>query len=118
MKIYVTHSTGYDYQQELYKPVRASGFNSQHEIVLPHENNIENFNSKEYFTNCDLVIAETSFPSTGMGIELGWANIQQIRIVCIFKTNTKPSTALKAVSTEFIEYSSPEDLISKLEKLI
>ncbi len=118
MKIYVAHSTGYNYKEELYKPMKASLLNSRHEIVLPHENSIENFSSKEYFATCDLVIAEASFPSTGMGIELGWANIEQTRIICIFKTDTKPSSALKTVSTEFIKYSSSEDLISKLEKLM
>lgn len=115
MKIYIAHSTGYDYQEELYKPIRNSILSDKHEIVLPHENNIENFSSKEYFNNCDLVIAEVSFPSTGMGIELGWANIQYIRVVCIYKIGTKPSSALNTVSKDFIEYSSSNELIQKLE---
>lgn len=118
MKIYVAHSTGYNYQEELYKPIRNSILSSKHEIILPHENSIENFNSKEYFNTCNLVIAEVSLPSTGMGIELGWANIQGIRIACIYKSEAKPSSSLKAISKDFIEYSSSDELIQKLESII
>lgn len=75
MKIYVAHSSGYDYQNELYSPIRNSTLNTKHQITLPHENSIEQFNSKEFLKKCNLVIADVSYPSTGLGIELGWANI-------------------------------------------
>lgn len=118
MKIYVAHSSGFDYEEELYKPLRNSSLNNKHEIVLPHEHSPELFDTKEYLDNCDLVIAEGSFPSTGMGIELGWADMKGVRIVCLYKKGSKNSSKLNAVTKEFIEYSSPEDLISKLEDLL
>ena len=115
MKIYVSHSSQFNYQEELYKPFRSSEFNVKNGITLPHENSTENVVSKEYFDYCDLVIAEVSYPSTGMGIELGWANMKGVKIICIHKSGTTPSAATKAVSENFIEYSSFEDMFERLQ---
>lgn len=114
MKIYLTHSTSFDYKNELYIPIRESDLNNQHEIVLPHEKSDKPFDSKKYFDECNLVIAEVSYPSTGQGIELGWANIKNIPIICFYKTGTKPSGSIKAVSNKIIEYIDKNDLIKKL----
>jgi hypothetical protein len=118
MKIYVSHSTQFNYQEELYRPLTSSKLYTSNEIILPHKDSLELFSSKDYFASCDLVIAEVSFPSTGVGIELGWANAQNIKIICVYKTGSKFSSSLKAVSKYFIEYSSPEDLIKKLEEIV
>lgn len=118
MKIYVAHSTGFNFQDELYKPLRNSELNKIHEITLPHENSDKQFNSKEYLKSCDLVLAEVSYPSTGQGIELGWANLYKVPIICIYKNGSKYSGALTAVSEKFIEYNDTEDLITKLTKEI
>jgi len=118
MKIYVAHSSGFDFKKELYEVIRNSDLNIEHEIVLPHEQSSELFNPKEYFEECDLVISECSYHSTGMGIELGWADDKKVRIICIHKDDTNPSSSLKSVTNEFVEYSSPEELINKLKEII
>ena len=74
MKIYISHSTGFDYQKELYEPIKNSELYNSHEIIFPHDKSSEVSNSKEVIKGCDMVIAEVSYPSTGMGIELGWAD--------------------------------------------
>ncbi len=119
MKIYIAHSTAYDFKVELYRPMRESDLASVHEIIFPHENNEELFDSKNLFKNgCDLIIAEVSFSSTGMGIELGWANALEIPIVCLYKKGVKPSGSLKAVSADFIEYDSTDDMLRKIKEHI
>ena len=114
MKIYVTHSTSFDFQNELYGPLRKSELNMVHEIVLPHEHSSEQFSSKEFMKECDVVLAEVSYPSTGQGIELGWANTYNVPIVCLNKKGMKVSGALKTVSEVFIEYENTEDMVKKL----
>ncbi|MEK7103866.1 MAG: hypothetical protein AAB842_00515, partial [Patescibacteria group bacterium] len=114
----IGHSKDFDFKKELYLPIRQSPFNKNNEIVLPHENSEELFNSKDFLQNCDLMIAEVSFSGTSLGIEIGWANAFSCPVVCIYRAGIKPSSGLKAVSDTFIEYSSPEDLIEKLEKII
>ncbi len=89
MKIYFCHSREFDYQKELYDPIRESHLNTQHEIIFPHENNFQTINTKEVIKNCDIIFAEVSFPSTGLGIELGWADTYVIPIVCVSKVSTK-----------------------------
>ncbi|MDO8497262.1 MAG: hypothetical protein Q7S61_01835 [bacterium] len=114
MKIYVTHASSFDYQNELYTPLRESGLNKIHNFTLPHEHWKKPFDSQKYIKESDLVFAEVSCPSTGEGIELGWANSYNIPIVCIFKKGTTPSSSLKIISDTFIEYEKKEDMIKKL----
>ncbi len=114
MKIYVTHSTAFDFKNELYIPIRNSELNKKYEFTLPHEQSGAQFNSKEFLKECDLVIAEVSYPSTGQGIELGWASSNGVPVACIYKKGTKPSGALNAVSDNFLEYESTEDIMLKI----
>lgn len=113
MKIYVTHSRNFDFKNDLYSPLRNSELSSKYEIFLPYET--EGFiNSKELIKKSDLVVAEVSYPSTGEGIELGWANNTNVPIICIYKEGSKLSNSLKAVSETFIAYSDTNDMIRKL----
>lgn len=114
MKIYVAHSREYDYKNELYKPLRKSELNKLIEIILPHESSEEPFNNKDELKNVDYMIAEVSYPSTGLGIELGWASIYNTPIILIYKTGLTISDSTKSVATEIMDYSSSEDLINKL----
>lgn len=114
MKIYVCHSSALDYKKELYQPIRQSKLNSKYEFILPHEKDDQVFNSKEIIPECDLIIAEVSYPSTGMGIELGWANKESKKILLISRKDFPISKSLITVSSDFIEYSSTIDLIEKI----
>ncbi len=114
MKVYVTHASTFDYQTELYKPLRASNLNTKHQLILPHENSSNLFSTKDFISQQELIIAEVSYPSTGQGIELGWADINKVPIICIYKSGTRPSSGLKMITEHFIEYNSPTDIIQKL----
>lgn len=113
MKIIITHSSGYNFKDELYRPIRTSLLNSQHTFFLPQEKEREKI-TKEMIQNADLVFAEVSYPSTGQGIELGWANIFDTPIVCFYKTGMKTSSAIKFITNDSIEYVDEKDLVEKL----
>ena len=115
MTIYISHPTAFDFHTELYQPIRDSRLNNQHTIVLPHEHSDEQFDSKSFFKTCDLIVAEVSYPSTGQGIELGWANLLHVPIISLYKKGQKFSGALKVISDTLIEYENQEDMIVKLE---
>ncbi len=114
MKIYVSHSKGFDYKNELYEPLKNSGLSL--DFIFPHEDGSNPFNSKELFEKhlCDLVLAEVSIPSTGQGIELGWANVFKIPIICFYKSGTTPAGSLKVITDKIIEYNDAQHLINKL----
>ncbi len=118
MKIYVTHPTNFDFKTELYKPLRDSELNKNHEIILPHETSERLHSTPEFIRDCDLVLAEVSLPSTGQGIELGWATIESVPVICFYKAGAKYSYSLKAVSDIFLEYNSADELIEKLTQEI
>ncbi len=114
MKIYVSHSRDFDFESELYKPLRAFNLNSQHQFFLPHEEG-RSVDTQEEIKNSDLVLAEVSFPSTGQGVELGWANMLKVPIVCVSKAGSKVSGSLKYLTQDFAVYSDVPDLISKID---
>lgn len=112
MKIYVAHSRAFDFENELYAPLRASSFAKDHEFIFPHAGAPSN--SKDAIKDADLVLAEVSFSSTGEGIELGWADMMNKRIVCLYKNGMKISGSLNYLNIQKIEYSDTSDLIEKL----
>ncbi len=117
MKMYICHARNYNFQDELYRPIKESSFFKEHEIILPHES-AEIKESKKTIASCDLVIAEVSFPSTGCGIELGWANMQHIPIVAFHKQTTRPSNSVRAVTQDIQSYTDSHDLIKKITSAI
>jgi hypothetical protein len=118
MRIYFGHSKGFDYKNELYKPIRESELNKLHEIIFPHEKSDLPTNSKDFLKTCDSMIAEITYPATGLGIELGWANAFGIPIICLYKSGSHVSNSAKLLAKDFIEYNDSEDLINKIEEYL
>ncbi len=116
MSIYISHSTGYNFREDLYIPLKKIGA----DFIFPHDTDTNQYPTKELFSSkkCSLVIAEVSFPSTGQGIELGWANDANIPIICIYRAGSKYSGSLNVVSEKFLEYSDAVDLIEKVKQII
>jgi nucleoside 2-deoxyribosyltransferase len=114
MKIYIAHSNNFNFKDELYLPLRRSLVNEKHEIILPHENsNIKN--SKQIIRTSDVVIAEVSYPATGEGIELGWADAFKKPIICMYKARTSPANSLKTITNNIVSYTNSEDMLNKIE---
>jgi hypothetical protein len=117
-KIYVGHSSQFNYQAELYTPLKISIFYQRYQFFLPHDNLVVPTNSKKIIAHSNLFIAEVSYPSTGLGIELGWASDLNVRIICIHRKDCQPSSSLKFISKNIVEYITPGDMIMKLEDLL
>jgi len=117
MRIFVAHSSDFDFKSKLYEPLRASALNTKHEILLPQEEGKEVI-TREIIKNTDLLVAEASCPSTGQGIELDWADIFRVPIVCIFEKGAKISSSLHYVTDNFISYDDADDMLNKLEGVV
>ena len=118
MKIYIAHSSDIDYKNKIYKPLKDSVLSSKHTLILPHDGDVSFQDVRDKYRDIDIVIAECSKPSTGMGIELGWFFDDDKPIFCFYKSGTRPSSALEAIAKEIIEYDDSEDFIKKLDALI
>jgi hypothetical protein len=118
MKIYVGHSKDLDYINNLYIPVREVEKEGKDNYYLPHEDSPDSSNKKEFYSDIDLFIAEVSYPSTGLGIELGMAYLYEIPIVCISKTGSKVSSSLKFVTDKFYEYKDNEELKKLIREIV
>ncbi len=116
MRIYISHSSAFDFKNKLYDPVKNSVLMNGNEILFPHESKIKN--TKDFIASCDVVIAEVSLQSTGQGIELGWADAFGIPILCVYEKGSTITTSLNFISNDITEYENANDLICKLiEKL-
>lgn len=118
MKIYISHSSQYDYINKIYKPIKESNLMKENVIFLPHDDNNKVINTKKIIKESDLIIAEVSEASTGQGIELGFADCFNRKILCIFESGTKISSALKFITNNFIEYNNSKDMIDKINEFI
>lgn len=116
MKIYVSHATQSNYEDELYAPLKQT-IGKSHELVLPHDVGAD-VHSKDAIRSSDLVLAEVSHPSTGQGIELGWADDAGIPIICIHRLNEAPSGALKYITKQFVTYRDSSDIGTKLDAVL
>ena len=118
LKIYIAHSREIDFINELYNPLKNCNELSKYELILPHERKQENNNNRIFYKNLAMIIADVSRPSTGLGIELGWAYDDNVKIYCIYKKGFKYSSSLKAVSDNFYEYSNELELIDIIKRII
>ena len=118
MRIYVVHPTSIDYENEIYMPLRSDDFFLEHELILPHENGDSIVNSREDYKNYDIVIAECSEPSIGVGIELGWFYDDKKLIYCFVKSGSSLSGAVASITKEVIEYNDRQDFAEKIKGII
>jgi len=115
LNIYAAHSSNIDFEK-YYQVLKDSELHTEHNIIYPHDETEEQFDSYTFFhTDCDLIIAEVSAPSTGIGIELGWAYDADIPIIAIHSIDSKPTQAIFEVTKMVYEYDSDEELISTLK---
>jgi len=115
MRIYVAHSSSFDFRNLLYEPLRKGL--KEHDLVFPHETE-ETMDSREAIGSCEAMIAEISYPSTGLGIEMGWADAKGLPIICIFKKGSKVSEAIKIVASEMVEYETGEQMASEIDRIL
>ncbi|MEK7530522.1 MAG: hypothetical protein AAB573_01530 [Patescibacteria group bacterium] len=117
MKIFVAHSSSFDFRKKLYEPLHASALNTVHTFIFPQSHGAENV-TPELIKSCDALIAEVSMPSTGMGIELGWADAFKVPILCIHESGTKFSDSIHHVTKKVIAYDGSHDMVRKIQQHI
>lgn len=118
-KIYVSHAAScapsYDYKRDLY--AQLCGL-KDFELIFPHERSTEPSSTKELIASCDAVLAEVSYPSHGVGIELGWASAAGVPIICIYQKGVRISSSLKTISKNIIEYDKIAVIFAQLNEII
>lgn len=57
-------------------------------------------------------------PSLGLEIEIGRAEMQNKRILCIYNKEFKCPSSLKFVNADIIEYMNEEDMLKKIKNYI
>ena len=118
MKIIITHSSDLDFESILYNPIENAGFWHDHQILLPQRTGLREQITQEMIRDADLVLCEVSLPSTGQGIEIGWATLYETPIVCFHHMDAHPSGALQFVCEEFFTYKDDVDMVEKISRYL
>ena len=118
MKVYMAHSRLFDYQNELYNPLRQEPFFEKHELILPHEIKNITTNTRDFYKTIDIMIAECSHPSIGLGIELGWAFDDKKPLFILIKDGNKPSSSLFTIAKDITFYKDTKEMIEIIKDII
>lgn len=118
MKVYIAHSKLLNYEENLYQPIRNDESLKKYDIILPHEESSVSYNTREFYKELNVVIAEVSFPGTGLGIELGWIYDDGVPIYCVYQKDKKVSSSLKCLTSNFIAYESEKELVDIIKNII
>lgn len=120
MKIQIWHSRWeYDYNKLLYNPISSSSLFSNNIWVFPHSKNNTNWiNSRETLRDADVFVAEVSYPSLWLWIELWFASFYNKRIICIHEKWKVVSGSIKYITNEVYMYEDRNSLINILKKYL
>ena len=112
-KIYFGHSRDgqFDLQEELYSPLQAGLM--QYEVIFPHDKWSDIY-PEILFPTCSLMIAEISYESTELGIELALASSANIPVLCLHKTSCLPSSFVTKEFFNVISYEGKADMVEKV----
>jgi hypothetical protein len=97
LNIYFVHSTKFDYNNLIYKKILSSSICLAHNLMLPMTKEYQNINAKELMAKADIIIAEVSNPSFGLGLELKWLSKVNKPKLFLSLENTIPSKYQKLV---------------------
>jgi hypothetical protein len=118
MKIYVGHAGSYNYKTELYDVLKESFLWDEHEFILPYEHIDAPKNSEHIINSCQILLADVSYPSTGLGIELAWARAAGLSILAVHQRGVKVSSSVAVVTPHIAAYDTPKEIIVILENFI
>ena len=86
--------------------------------LKPNEEEVMMKTAFNEIDSSDILIAELSVKSIGVGIEIGYAYAKNIPIIYLHKEGTEYSTTAYGTATNSIKYKNIDDLISQMEILI
>lgn len=79
-------------------------------------NSVEIYNRDiSWINECDILIAEVTVPSLGVGYEIGYAESLNKRIICLYQNNASISAMIKGNDNiTHISYDDIDELLIKL----
>lgn len=117
LKVYFIHSTKFNYNDLLYKPVLLSSVCVFHDLILPMSDKYKNKYAKDLINSADIIVALINNPSWGSKLELKWAQKYKKPILFLSLDNKIPRRVRKYVSNiEMITNDKP--LITLIENYI
>lgn len=110
--------------KKIYKVLLALGCRINSEWVLWDDPN-PNLSPEEVYkrdltaiNDCDVLVADVTYPSIGVGFEIMYALNKSKQVICISKTRRISNILKGATAIEIIYYSKFDDLSKKMKTKI
>ncbi|MBQ6285332.1 MAG: nucleoside 2-deoxyribosyltransferase [Bacilli bacterium] len=96
-------------------------------VASPNVFEIEKNNSEEdiyirdinWIKECDILVAEASTPSLGVGYEIAYAESLNKQIICIYDENTNLTAMIRGnKNIKLIKYNDIDNMLYELEALL
>jgi nucleoside 2-deoxyribosyltransferase len=87
----------------------------RHEVHFPPEFEGKRVSSKKAVEGCDVLLADVSLPSTGVGIELGYAEFLGKQVILLKESDKPLQASVAMLSKPCIDYFDFQDLSEKLK---
>ncbi|MDD2505582.1 MAG: hypothetical protein PHF21_04890, partial [Bacilli bacterium] len=117
LKVYFIHSNKMDYKNLLYRYILSSPVAIVHELMLPQTKKYQDKYVKDLLNSADIVIAEVSFPSFLLKLELKWA-LKSGKPIKYISLNNIISKKLKKVVPEIEMITDENTLTNIIENFI
>ena len=92
--------------------------NKDYLLILPHEKDINSSNTRDFYKDIDIFIAEVSKSGIGLGIEIGWIYDENKSIYCIHKSDTKVSKSIYTVTNNIYEYNDTNEMLDIIKEIV
>ncbi len=116
---FISHpSGGMQHTPAFFSTIQAFAEEKGIDVIFPHDIGEDVQLRKEAMEKTDLMIVEVSIPSTGSGIEMGWAHNAGIPIHAFHQGSSEPSPAMKFVTENINVYVTEDHVRDVLQTLI
>lgn len=89
-----------------------------YQVVFPSNDNDTLAHTFSQVAAADLVITEVSSPSTGSGIELGWASALKKPIIAFHQGGAVPTQALQHITDKIFVYVTEAHILEALDQAL
>ena len=116
LNIYFIHSTKLDYNNLIYKKVLSSSVCLGHNLMLPQTKEYQEKYTKDLMQKADIIIAEVSNPTFGLGLELKWLQKQDKPKLFLSLNNEIPKKYKKYVNN--FKITNEETYLKTIEDFV
>ena len=111
MLVHFSHSNHYNYGKYFYPKVEESELTTTHTLSFSNEDIYSPYEIRKLIAECDILIADISYFSIGLSMEIGYAKRNQKPIFYVYKDKTTGPIFVKTEGAAEYAYDTFDELV-------